>query len=129
MFGEIFIGDELFVTLLAHKVSAVCVRQVVSTARILITAEERRTCNLSSDEKMQRYRKILKKIKRQTHYEKLFNRAIRKIRQFNGNLDGYKSDSCLPLNTGKTWISKEKRKRKGSIFRPVWTNEETLLRL
>ena len=58
------------------------------------------------------YRKILKKIKRQTHYEKLFNRAIRKIRQFNGNLDGYKSDSCLPLNTGKTWISKEKRKRK-----------------
>lgn len=42
------------------------------------------------------YRKVLKKIKKQSRYEKIYNRALRKMRQVNMNKE-YKSDSCLPL--------------------------------
>lgn len=45
------------------------------------------------------YRKVLKKIKNESRYEKLYNKAIKKMRLLNGNKE-YKSDTCLPVYTG-----------------------------
>jgi len=44
---------------------------------------------------------VLRKIKKQARYEKLYNRALRKMRLLNGNKE-YKRDSCLPVYTGGT---------------------------
>ena len=45
------------------------------------------------------YRKVLQRIKRakkELRYEKLYGRALKKIKQLHGNKE-YKSDSCLPV--------------------------------
>lgn len=42
------------------------------------------------------YRKVLRKIKKQSRYEKIYNRALKKMKQINMNKE-YKSDSCLPV--------------------------------
>ena len=41
------------------------------------------------------YKKILMKIQKQSKCEKIFNRALKKLKLMNGNRE-YKSDSCLP---------------------------------
>ena len=46
------------------------------------------------------YRNVLKKIKAHAKYEKIFNRALRKMKQLANNRE-YKSDSCLPVNDYK----------------------------
>lgn len=54
------------------------------------------------------YRRVLKKIKKQARYEKIFNRALRKMRQINNNKE-YKSDSCLPVMIGNNeWENLDK---------------------
>jgi len=40
------------------------------------------------------YRKVLKKIKKHTKYEKIYDKALKRIKLLNGNKE-YKSDSCL----------------------------------
>lgn len=42
------------------------------------------------------YKRVLKKIKKQARYEKIFNRVLRKMRVLNNNKE-YKSDSCLQV--------------------------------
>ena len=41
------------------------------------------------------YGKLLRKVKRQNRYEKLYNRALKKLKLKNGRRE-YLSDSCLP---------------------------------
>ena len=44
------------------------------------------------------YRKVLKKIKKHTKYERLYNKALKRMKLLNGNKE-YKSDSCLYCQT------------------------------
>ena len=49
------------------------------------------------------YKRVLKMIKKQTKFEKIYNRALKKMKLSNYNKD-YKSDSCLPLNANaESW--------------------------
>jgi len=59
------------------------------------------------------YRKVLKTIKRQSKYERLFTRALKRMRQLNNNKE-YKSDSCLPVYTE---ISEQPRREKRQVRR------------
>jgi len=42
------------------------------------------------------YKRVLKKIKKQFKYEKIYNRAIKKMRLLSNHKE-YKSDSCIPI--------------------------------
>jgi hypothetical protein len=42
------------------------------------------------------YRRVLSQIKKHNRYERLFNKAMKKIKLVQGSKD-YKSDSCLPI--------------------------------
>jgi hypothetical protein len=53
------------------------------------------------------YRNVLKKIKKQSKYEKLFNRVLKKMKQLNNNKE-YKSDSCVP-NDNNSWNKKNNK--------------------
>ena len=44
------------------------------------------------------YRKVLKKIKKHTKYERVYNKALNRMKLLNGNKE-YKSDSCLYYTT------------------------------
>jgi hypothetical protein len=44
------------------------------------------------------YRRVLKLIKKQTKYERLYNKALKRMKLLNGNKE-YKSDSCLYCQT------------------------------
>jgi len=44
------------------------------------------------------YRKVLKKIKKHTKYERMYNKAIKRMKLLNGNKE-YMSDSCLYSRT------------------------------
>jgi hypothetical protein len=46
------------------------------------------------------YRKVLKKIKKHSKYERLYNKALIRIKLLNGNKE-YKSDSCLYCQTNE----------------------------
>mmetsp|Transcript_1309 Transcript_1309/g.1664 ORF Transcript_1309/g.1664 Transcript_1309/m.1664 type:complete len:106 (-) Transcript_1309:439-756(-) len=54
------------------------------------------TCRFSSDYGSD-YKKILRKIQKQTKYEKLYSKAVKKVKLIKGNRD-YKSDTTLPEN-------------------------------
>ena len=58
------------------------------------------------------YRKVLKKIKKHTKYERMYNKALKRIKLLNGNKE-YKSDSCLYCHTNV--VVPEPSKRSKSI--------------